>query len=137
MGNFGMPNQVVNGVLKSWAQLIEMYNAQISVTARGNVEMGAVVNPDLAYGVGSQRGVYWDNTYTPGFEHQLTAVTGDVNMYGSIDARYGSFYGTRTSALPFLPASVEIAAGGNINVMAGFTQLPAGPRLLPPRAMAR
>ena len=126
MGNFGMPNQVANGVLKSWAQLIEMYNAQISVTARGNVEIGAVVNPDLAYGVSASGGVYWDNTYTPGSSISLTAVTGDVNMYGSIDARYGSFYGTGTS--PYLPASVEIAAlAGNIDVMAGFTQLPAGP----------
>jgi filamentous hemagglutinin family protein len=122
MGNFGMPKQMVNGSLKSWTQLIEMYNAQISVTAQGNVELGAVVNPDLAATVATGN---WDNSYTPSASVSLTAVTGDVNMYGSIDARYGILYGPTTSASPFLPASVEIAAGGNINVMAGFTQLPA------------
>ena len=124
MGNFGMPEQVVNGFLKSWAQLIEMYNAQISVTAQGNVELGAVVNPDLAYTQGNTTG-YYDNTYTPSASISLTAVTGDVNLYGSIDARYGSFYGATGAS--YLPASVEIAAGGNINVMAGADQLPAGP----------
>ena len=61
MGNFGMPKQVVNGFLKMWAQLIEMSNAQISVTAQGNVEIGAVLNPSLA--VAGTAGA-WNATYT-------------------------------------------------------------------------
>src|SRR5208337_3277694 len=124
MGNFGMPEQYINGVLKSWPQLIEMSNAQMSVTAMGNVELGAVLNPDLAYGLGSSTGAYWDNTYTPRSSISLTAVTGDVNMYGVIDPRYGSFYGS-SSGVSVLPASVNIAAVGDIDMMAGFTQLPA------------
>ena len=125
MGNFGMPKQVVNGFLQSWPQLIEMYDARVSVTAQGNVELGAVVNPDLAAAVSAS---YWDNSYAPNSSITLTAATGDVNMYGSVDTRYGSLYDTgatinaRTS---MLPASVEITAGGDINVTAGFTQLPA------------
>ncbi len=117
MGNFGMPEQYQNGLLKSWAQLIEMSNAQVSVTAEGNVELGAVVNPDLALAIGI--------TYTQNSAISLTAVTGDVNLYGTMDSRYGSSYGSSASAWSYLPASVAITAGGDINVMAGFTQLPA------------
>ena len=56
MGNFGMPKQMVNGFLQNWAQLIEMSNAQVSITAQGNVELGAVVNPDLAATVAANGG---------------------------------------------------------------------------------
>ena len=48
-------------------QLIEMGASQVSVSAQGNVEIGAIVNPNLAE-PGSTN--YWDNGYTPEFVGQ-------------------------------------------------------------------
>ncbi len=118
MGNFGVPSHQVAGlgVVKE-PQLIEASDARISVAAQGNVELGAVLNPNLAVIVPSE---YWDNQYTQNSSVKITAVTGDVNLYGSVDVnRYRNFYGATESRNLILPPSVDISAGKNINVMAG------------------
>jgi filamentous hemagglutinin family protein len=135
MGNFGMPTQLYQSTIQNQPQLIEMSAAQVSVSAQGNIELGAALNPNLA-AVG-EANPPWENLYNPQSSLTLKAVTGDVNLYGTVDTnRYGGssilkstdglFYdpadakGTQT----WLPPSVYITAGTDINVMAGFTQLP-------------
>jgi filamentous hemagglutinin family protein len=127
MGNFGMPTQVHQGVTQNQPQLIEMSAAQVSVFAQGNIELGAALNPNLAAAAAS---TWWDNGYTPQSSLSLTAVTGDVNLYGTVNAaQYGSFYltGNTTTRNTLLPPSVAISAGTDINVIGGnpFIQLPS------------
>ena len=108
MGNFGTPAQ---------PQLIEMGASNVSVSAQGTVEIGAVVNPELAEGVPGAD--YWYNGYTPNASLTLTAVTGNVNMDGYLPLGYGAV------SIQYLPPSVEISAGQDIVVSGTFTQLPA------------
>ena len=120
MGNFGAPAQPIMGEVQAMPQLIEMGASQVSVFAQGSVEMGAVVNQNLAE-PGSTS--YWDNGYTQNSSVKLTAVTGDVHMYGQLDSgSYGTFYQAGTG---YLPPTVEISAGRDIVVSGNFTQLPA------------
>jgi hypothetical protein len=117
MGNFGIPEQISGGLVTSWAQLVEMFNARVSVTAQGNVEIGAVLNPTSVSTSGT-----W-STYTPDSSISLTSVTGDVNIYGSLSTtRYGSTYAASAYELP---AVVDIAARGNINISGIYNQLAA------------
>ena len=94
MGNFGMPEHTVTTAGGSTSivdvrQLIEASNAQVTVVAQGNVEIGAVLNPTLAWS--NITTSYWDPTYTPASSVTLKAVTGDVNIDGSIGSQYGTF----------------------------------------------
>lgn len=124
MGNFGMPTQLFQGKIQNMPQLIEMADARVSVSAQGNIELGAALNPNLAADAAQ---TYWDNGYTPTSSLTLTAATGDVNMYGAVDSmRYGTFYTTTGSTRnTYLPPSVEISAGRDIAVEQGFIQLPS------------
>ena len=121
MGNFGVPTQRiggVGGVIESIPQLIEMGASQVRVSAQGNVEVGAIVNPNLAEAASSN---YWDNGYMQSSSISLAAATGDVNIYNHVDSgKYGYLTGT-----DYLPPSVQISAGRDIVVMVSQTQLPA------------
>lgn len=108
MGNFGTSSET---------QLVEMSAAQVRITAQGNIDIGAVLNPDLAAAVAYY---YWDNSYTPESSLSIVAVTGDVNLYGEVDTnRYGTFYDASDARNLILPPSLEISAGGDINVNQG------------------
>lgn len=100
MGNFGIPEHTVTTAGGSTSivdvrQLIEASNAQVTVVAQGNVEIGAVLNPTLAWS--NITTSYWDPTYTPASSVTLKAVTGDVNIDGSIGSQYGTFYAAGSS----------------------------------------
>ena len=111
MGNFGSP---------SLPQLLEMGASQVSVSAQGSIEVGGVVNPNLAAVSGSQN--YWDNGYTQSSSVSLTAVTGDVDIYNSVNSTSYGTLGHQT----YLPPTVSISAGGDIVVSANnVLQLPA------------
>ncbi len=128
MGNFGVPDYVdITGIHRT-PQLIEMGASHVGVYAQGNVEVGAVVNPNLAE-PGSQN--YWDNGYAPYSSIKLIAAAGDVNMYGYVDSlSYGAFT-MGQQMIRYLPPSVQLSAGRDIAVSASFTQLPAGDGLSP------
>ena len=118
MGNFGVPMQPFLGKVKSMPQLVESGGAQINVSAQGNVEIGAIVNPNLSE-PGSPN--YWDNGYTQSSSIALSSATGNVNMYGNVDSSaYGMFYN-----VGYLPPSVRVWAGKDIVVSGAYTQLPA------------
>ena len=119
MGNFGDPGHT---------QLIEASNAQVRVSAQGEIDLGAFVNPALLTTTDS----YWNNQYTAASSLTLSAVTGDVNMYASIDtSRYGRNYagitiaGYTNTRMTLLPPSLTVAAGRDINIYSQYVLLPA------------
>jgi filamentous hemagglutinin family protein len=120
MGNFGDP---IN------TQLIEVSNAQVRVSAQGGIDLGAMVNPSL---IAAASDLFWNNLYTTASSLTLTAVTGNVDIYGSINtARYGQTYAGMAigdfakARMAVLPPSLTISAGGNINLYNSFVLLPA------------
>ena len=119
MGNFG-----VSGV----APLIEMSAAGVNVTAQGSIDVGAVVNPNLAAANTSK---YWDNGYTEGSSVSFAALTGDVTIEGVMDPSYTSsgFYLLNNARNLYLPPNVAISAGRDIIVDStmgtNYVQMPA------------
>ena len=132
MGNFGSPSQKTLNTIKKQAQLIEAFDANINVSAQGNIEIGAILNPSLAWGDSTGGGRnWWDNTYTAASKVSLMAVTGDVNIYGSVDTSLyagipGYSYSSTSSRNLILPPSVHISAGRDINVYGpgAYVQVP-------------
>jgi hypothetical protein len=121
MGNFGVPKQPIMGVVQAVPQLVEIGNSQVSVSAQGNVEIGAIVNPNLAEAAAPG---YWDNDYTRQSSVELTAATGNVNMYGSLSSvNYGTFADSQYAG--YLPPTVAISAGKNVTISGRYLQLPA------------
>ena len=122
MGNFGSkPSALGTG-----PQLIEMSAASVNVSAQGNIELGAVVNPTLAEAA-HMIGL-WDVTYTPDSSISLTAVRGDVNLYGTVDG-YGTFYSGISERNMGLSSVGPHIRGRNINIdghsLSGYYQLPS------------
>jgi hypothetical protein len=126
MGNFGAPSRRAAGssLVKTEPQLIELFNARMNVSAQGNVEIGAILNPTLARSMPVK---YWDNQYAPDSSVKLTSVRGDVNLHGSVDqVRYGQFYDSANSWNLIMPPLVEVSAGRDINLKSGrFVLLPS------------
>jgi filamentous hemagglutinin family protein len=119
MGNFG--EKSVRGAVQTAPQLVEIGNSQVSISAQGNVEIGEIVNQNLAEPVGQG---YWDNGYTQQSSVALAAAMGSVNMYGSLNSSdYGQLLGSQYAG--YLPPTVAISAGKDIVISGSYTQLPA------------
>jgi osmotically-inducible protein OsmY len=99
--------------------LIEMADAQIAVTAQGDMNIGGILNPALV-----KNNKVWDNGYTEESSIKLTAISGDVNV-GSVDTSTYTFYaGGLDGALSYLPATVDIEAERDIN-LSSFILMPS------------
>ncbi|MGC9966099.1 MAG: filamentous hemagglutinin family protein [Syntrophobacteraceae bacterium] len=107
---------------------IELFTATLNVTAQGNIDIGAIVNPTIVRPVGpSYNGnskVSWDLEYAPATSVSLASLTGDVSLYGD-DSFYGVFpNGNNPGSLSILPPTVAISAAGDINLLHDFTLAP-------------
>jgi filamentous hemagglutinin family protein len=104
---------------------IELFTAALNVSAQGNIDVGAIVNPTITRPVGSSDTAsnMWNLEYAPTTSVSLTAVTGNVTLYGG-DNFYGNFGGIGNASLTILPPTVTITAGGNINFLSNFTLAP-------------
>ena len=123
MGNFGSAYE---------RQQIELFDSRMNVTALGEIQIGAVLNPSLASnGVDSYRNTsFVYNTYTKDTSLSLKAGT-DVAIDGRSPKTDGisPLYKSESSAddmkrLPnerILPPTVKIDAGGNILILNDFT----------------
>ncbi len=116
MANFGHPlikNAMGQVVQAQEFESIEAFNARIDVSAQGSVLLGTVLNPTL---VGSSYALRGDlnMTYSPDSSVSLTAVTGDVTITGV--SPFTHLTGTNVQLQQVLPATLEIYAGGNINL---------------------
>ncbi|HET6516149.1 MAG TPA: filamentous hemagglutinin family protein [Thermodesulfovibrionales bacterium] len=117
MGNFGSAEA---------RQQIELFNSLMSVSASGDVQVGAVLNPSLASDqVNNDRIAYFVNcTYTPNSGITVKAG-GDVTIAGK-----SPFYQNGSNSIyeTVLPATLNVQAGENIFLLNNvtLTSSPAG-----------
>ncbi len=96
--------------------VVEAFDTQLNISAQGNIELGAVVNPTIARdGLTS----YWDLQYTPNTSVRLNAG-GNITMYGN-----SPYYSDNGYNQNILPATVEMQAGGNIYLKNTFYMMPS------------
>jgi hypothetical protein len=125
MGNFGNAGK---------HPTIEMFNADVNVSAQGNIDVGAIFNPTIARPLihNNPGAVYWDLEYASATASGaktyasiiLTSAAGDVTLYGD-DVYYGVNYPpSNNSNLQILPPTVAITAAGNINILNNFALAP-------------
>lgn len=115
MGNFGSYGQNGNG-----RQQIELFSSQMTVTAQGDIQIGAVVNPSVASNKVSPYSKYFvDCTY-----NQNTSITlqagGNVTIAGLAPFYKYTFAGASTNET-VMPATVNVSAGGNIYLLNNLT----------------
>jgi filamentous hemagglutinin len=112
MGNFGVSSADANHTP------IELFNATLNVTAQGDVNIGAVVNPTIAR-PGSNS---WDLEYSPNTSISFTSVNGNASLYGD-DVYYGASLNGNFDLL-ILPPTVAVIAAGNIDILSDFALAP-------------
>jgi filamentous hemagglutinin len=122
LGNFGAVAQPSDDERVQ----VELFNSKTAISALGDMQIGAIVNPDLASGaIDTYRSKFVKCSYTPDTSISLK-TGGDVTMAG-----IAPFYHDKNKAADasgfalmnelVLPASVSIDAGGNINLLNNFT----------------
>jgi hypothetical protein len=113
MGNVGAYN---SSALKNERTQIELFHGTMNVTARGEIQLGAVVNPTLASDKSEDyRGSdFVHSDYRPATGISLGAGT-DVTLAGR-----SPYYSNPAAALPnerVLPANVHVTAGGSLHLL--------------------
>ncbi len=112
MGNFGTTQEY---------PLIELFNSQMAVTAGGDIFVGAVVNPTFSVSPTIQPTRYfWDLSYTQDTSISLKAG-GNLTFLGSA-ASYAEYDPTR---MTIMPATVDMEAGGDIQLLNSMTLTPS------------
>ena len=102
-------------------QVIEAFDARIDVAAQGGIALGTVLNPTIARD--EIAGAYWNLQYGRDSNVTLTARTGDIALSGKT-----SFYSSAKASegtAQVLPPGLEIRAGGDIRLAAGFALAPS------------
>ena len=118
MGNFGSV---------STHPVMELLHASLEVTAQGDIDAGAVVNPTITRPAGpsSNYTIPWDLQYAPTTSVSLTSVLGNVSLYGD-DSFYSNSGLFQDDAINLLPPTVRISAARDINLLADtYTLAPA------------
>jgi len=113
-------------------QVLELANAQFSVSAQGDAYLGAALNPDINNQnlfKGNKNSIWnltydysGDPAYTDSFNTSvsISSLTGNLNYYGV--SNFDGYSGGDTSRIAFstyqniLPPSVSLLAAGNINL---------------------
>jgi filamentous hemagglutinin family protein len=112
--------------------VIEMGAAQVSVAAQGDVNLGAVLNPDNSrdriFVGGTQK---WNMTYSKDANAAISSLAGNVNFYGTDGFNAYNFTGSSTllSSLldrqKILPATFILAAAGDLTIRNQFSLAPS------------
>ncbi|MGB5156434.1 MAG: filamentous hemagglutinin family protein [Desulfobacterales bacterium] len=106
------------GVSKIDLQSIELFNAKVNLSARGDIRMGSIFNPTIANSNEYVRKLLYD----PNSTVILTSVTGDVSLLGD-----SPFYtlDTYSNGERILPPTLEIYAGRDILLSNAFSLAPS------------
>ncbi len=116
-GNFGASNN---------KQVLEIADSQLTLSAQGDVHVGAFVNPDNSRdGIffGSNQGT-WNLTYGNDTSVSIASLAGDVTLYGeNTFANYNST--TFAARQRILPATFALVASGYVRLLNDFCQAPA------------
>ncbi len=116
-GNFGGSNA---------KQILEIADTRLTLSAQGDVHVGAVLNPDnsrdgLFFGVNQGT---WNLTYGKDTSVSIASLSGDVTLYGG--NTFASYNGTALEPrLRILPADFALAAAGDARLLNDFYQAPA------------
>ncbi len=129
MGNFGAydPSSKIDERVQ-----IELFNSQMNVTAQGEIQIGAVLNPTLASDAveAYRNSDFVQCTYTPDTSISLSAGT-DVTIEGNSPFYNNHQISDNTDSPLYeqvLPATVNVTAGGDIFLFNNFvmTSSPTG-----------
>ncbi|HBG04800.1 MAG: hypothetical protein A2075_11625 [Geobacteraceae bacterium GWC2_58_44] len=117
----------------TYRSIIEMAASQVKVVAQGDVNLGAVLNPDnsrdrIFWGSNNKR--YWNLTYDQHSAASITSLAGNATFYGTdnyagytnLTVAQNSFLADRKS---ILPATFSMAAAGNLNIGSTFSLAPS------------
>jgi filamentous hemagglutinin family protein len=127
-GGFGI-NDTLN---PTWRSVLEMGAAQVRVTAQGDVNLGAVLNPD-----NSRERVFvggdnkWNMTYSKDSSADIRSLAGNTTFYGMDGFNAYNFSGSSTllSSLlerqKILPVSFSLSSAGDLNIRNGFYLAPS------------
>lgn len=122
LGDFGVFQRTGEGgrILQiAQDQVIEAFDAKISVNAQGSIAFGTVVNPTVARdGLGS----YW-NLHGKDSELSLNAWTGDVALSGKTS--YYTLTSDQSWKARILPPKLSIRARGDIRIPNEFALAPS------------
>jgi hypothetical protein len=102
-------------------QHLELFDARVSLTAGGNLELGAIVNPTLA-SESFTSDSSWNMGYSIDSSVSLNTILGDVVLSGDT-----MFYGNINQKLKqkILPANLSISAGRDILLYNTFIMAPS------------
>ena len=103
IGNFGSTDHLV----------IDAFDAHLTLAARGDIELGTVLNPTVVREVRPGETIPWDLQYGRDASLSLAAATGDVTIYGTSQGNVFT-----SAAETVLPASLLVYAGNDINLQA-------------------
>jgi len=114
MGNIGSADE---------RQQIELFDSRMNVTALGEIQTGAVLNPTLASNKNdaykySLQDPFMNCTYSKGTSISLKAGT-DVTIAG--ESPFYNNDASRSITETILPATVNVEAGGDISLLNYFT----------------
>lgn len=125
MGNFGMDpeNLFHSDPLERPNETIEAFDARIDVIAQGSIEIGAILNPAMA-GPDPPNDMLKSLQYSEDTKVKLKAVMGDVSLWGQ-SRPYGQNSIDTDKYQRILPATLEIEAGGDINLENQFVMAPS------------
>jgi len=124
MGSVGDPSTSEQG-----RTVLELFDSRVSLLARGNINLGAVLNPSLANPAFLINNSVTNTTYSFYDEEagtldsavKLAAQNGDVSIYGK-----SAYYGiTLADRLLILPPVVEVYAGRDIRLENSLTMSPS------------
>jgi filamentous hemagglutinin family protein len=117
LGNFGNAG---------YRQQIELFNSNMNVTAAGEIQIAAIVNPGLIdrlnYNTSNQKDNVVTCNYTEDTGIFLKAGT-DVTLKGT--SVYTGLDSTQESFAKILPATLDVEAGGNIVLGSYFVLAPS------------
>ena len=102
-------------------QVIEAFDADISVTAGGDLNLATVLNPTIARPLNLNALVPWDLQYTADSAVSLATANGDVFLFG--DSVFYHSYNNIEERI--LPPSLTIKAAGAIHLENQFALAPS------------
>lgn len=129
-GGFGK-NDFVNN--PTWRSVIEIADAQVSVVAQGDVNLGAVLNPDNSrdrlFPKESNQIKMWNMTYSTKSSADINSLAGNTSFFGT-DGYYAytNLSGSNlelSNRQRILPPTFILAAAGDLNISNEFYLAPS------------
>lgn len=114
------------------SQTIEMMASDVNLTAQGEIVLGGVINPTMTvepyatfgrtYNNLSSTRNYWNMTYVPGSEIDITSGYGDI-IISKLTVDDASYLKDNTNN--YLPPSVSVISGKDIVLESNLTLVPS------------